>query len=161
MKACLLQKPLNGSNSTAPVSQNLPQDSRYQARLRLRVWDLNSLQQRLSLYSTFEQHLADRGSALQRVLQVPAPGMKGNTHLWESLVDVSEELKPFDGMTFRINLNFSFSNLHYFRGKKKRFPPPSQNHEVLPLPLLSIFFSLKFPQIYEIVASVEIVLGQK
>lgn len=120
MKAHLLQKPLNGSNSTVPVSQNLPQDSKYQARLRLKVWDLNSLQQTLFFYSTFERHLADRGPALQRVLRALAPRMKGNTHPRESFVGVSEELRPFDRITFRINFNFSFLNLHYFRGKKKR-----------------------------------------
>lgn len=164
MKACLLQKPLNGSNLTAPVPRNLPQDSKYRARLRLRVWDLNLLQQRLSFYSAFEQHLTGRGPALQWMLRAPALGMKSYTYPRESFVGVSEELRPFDGITFRINFKFSFLNLHYFRGKRREIfpaPPPKKNHEVSPPRLLSIFFSLKFPQICEIVASADIVLRQK
>lgn len=75
-------------------------------------------------------------------------------------MDISEEQKPFDAITFRINFNFSFLNLHYFRGKKETFFP-RQNHHVVLLPTLSILLSFKLPQICQIVATVQIVLTKK
>lgn len=144
MKACLLQKPLNGSNLTAPVPRNLPQDSKYRARLRLRVWDLNLLQQRLSFYSAFEQHLTGRGPALQWMLRAPALGMKSYTYPRESFVGVSEELRPFDGITFRINFKFSFLNLHYFRGKRREIFPAPPKKKIMRFPL-PVYFLYSFP----------------
>lgn len=39
---------------------------------------------------------------------------------------VSEELRSFDGTPFRINFNFSFLNLHYFKGEEIQFFPPKK-----------------------------------
>lgn len=65
---------------------------------------------------------------------------------------------------FQNKFQIFFFKPSLFQRKKKRDisrPPPKKNHEVSPPRLLSIFFSLKFPQICEIVASADIVLRQK
>lgn len=83
-------------------------------------------------------------------------------------MSVSEEPKPFDGIVFRIYFNlFPHLNLlffFFFREKKKRdifLFLKKYIHEVPPLPLLSILFCLKFPQVCDIVTSAEIVLRLK
>lgn len=82
-------------------------------------------------------------------------------------MSVSEEPKPFDGIVFRIYFNlFPHLNLLFFFFQREKeegyFSFFKKNiHEVPPLPLLSILFCLKFPQVCDIVTSAEIVLRLK